>query len=139
MLKKILQAIKSNTSVVDLSTQASNYFNKVKALDEKNSELDLQLELLNDVKNYAISKGKKTGTVPSLLLLNAPTLVRLYWINCILQKLQLKICKVLRENRNDALLLANAEISQYQRAIFLKILTILESNILTEKSQITHR
>ena len=73
-VEKHIAGYKSNTSVVDLGTQASNYFNKVESLDEKNSELNLQLELLSDVNNYARSKGKKTGTVPSLLLLNAPTL-----------------------------------------------------------------
>ncbi|MDQ6762705.1 MAG: hypothetical protein M3015_08760, partial [Bacteroidota bacterium] len=134
-VEKNIAGYKSNSSVVDLSSQAGNYFEKVKSLDEKNSELDLQLELLNDVNKYARSKGKNTGTVPSLMLLSDGTLSglldKLYTAEVAAEALQ----NVTGE-RNDALLLANAEVSRIRDDIFENIANI-RSNILTEKRQIS--
>ncbi len=133
-VEKNIAGYKANSSVIDLSGQAGNYFSKVKDLDEKNSQLDLQLELLNDVKNYAKSKGKNTGTVPSLMLLNdgklAGLLDNLYSAEVTVEGLQ----NVTGE-RNDAFLLANAEVSRMRNDIFENIANI-RSNILTQKKQI---
>ena len=74
MLKKILLGYKSREGVVDLSSQASFYLDKVKDLDKQNSEIDLKLEALDNLNQYVKAKEKKPGTVPSLLILSEPTL-----------------------------------------------------------------
>src|SRR5690606_41034094 len=48
----------SRTDVVDLGTQASAYFGKVSGLDQQSSQLDLQIDALQDVRTYVQSKGK---------------------------------------------------------------------------------
>lgn len=71
------EASKKEFGVTDLGSQASLYFQNVKELDKKKSELDLQLEILDDIKNYINAKGRKPGTVPSLLMVNDPILASL--------------------------------------------------------------
>ncbi|MEO6637815.1 MAG: polysaccharide biosynthesis tyrosine autokinase, partial [Ginsengibacter sp.] len=133
-VEKHIAGLKSNTSVVDLSSQAGNYFSKVKTLDEKNSQLDLQLEMLSDVNNYARGKGKNTGTVPSLMLLNDGTLSglldKLYTAEVTAENLQ-----SVTGERNDAFILAKAEITRIKDDIFENIGNI-RKNILTEKRQV---
>src|SRR5207249_10881110 len=69
-----IEAYKSRESVFDLSAQAQLYLNKVESADSRNSEIDLQLDILNDIKSYVLSKGKKPGTVPSEMLVTDPML-----------------------------------------------------------------
>src|SRR5690348_724836 len=73
-VEKSIAAYKAKESVVDLSSQASAYLDKVKDLDKAQSDIDLKLEALDNINDYIKSKGKKTGTVPSLILLSDPTL-----------------------------------------------------------------
>ncbi len=63
--KEILPVIKSRESVVDLSTQASAYLDKVKDLDKQNSDIELKLDALNNLGDYVKAKGKKAA-VPFL-------------------------------------------------------------------------
>ncbi len=68
---------KTRDNVIDLGAQAQLYFGNVKELDKRTSEIDLQLSLLNDINGYVRNKGTKPGTVPSLSLVNDPTLSNL--------------------------------------------------------------
>ena len=69
-----IETYKSKNDVVDLGSQAMFYFNNIKDLDKINSTIELQLQLIDDVLKYVNSKGKKNGTVPSLILINDETL-----------------------------------------------------------------
>ena len=73
-VEKNIAGYKSRESVVDLSAQASAYLSKVTDLDKQNSEIELKMDVLNELDAYVRNKGKKPGTVPSLLLLSDPTL-----------------------------------------------------------------
>jgi tyrosine-protein kinase Etk/Wzc len=48
---------KAKESIVDLSSQATNYLSKVQDLDKQNSDIDLKLEALDNLVNYVNSKG----------------------------------------------------------------------------------
>ena len=57
-VERNIAAYQSRTSVVDLGTQASAYFGKVTDLDKQSSQLDLQLDALQDVNSYIRGKVK---------------------------------------------------------------------------------
>ncbi len=71
------ESSKKEFGVTDLGSQASMYFQNVKDLDKKKSEIELQIEILGDIQNYITAKGRKPGTVPSLQLVNDPILASL--------------------------------------------------------------
>jgi len=73
-VEKNIETYKSTFDVIDLGNQATIYFNNVKELDKVNSTLDIQTQLLDELLKYVNTKGKKSGTVPSLVLLNDETL-----------------------------------------------------------------
>ena len=72
-----VESYKSRNQVIDLSAQGQLFLSNVGDLDKRKSEIDIQLDVLNDVNNYINRKGTKPGTVPSLTLLNDPTLATL--------------------------------------------------------------
>lgn len=76
-VEKNIEQYKSRNELIDLSNQGAEYFNNVRELDKKESVLSLQLEILNDVEKYVNLKGRNKGTVPSLILLDDPTLQKL--------------------------------------------------------------
>jgi uncharacterized protein involved in exopolysaccharide biosynthesis len=76
-VEKNMAQFKSQNSVTDLSAQASQYFSTVKELDKELNEIDVQLEALRALEGYVGRKGRKPGTVPSLLFLNDQILLGL--------------------------------------------------------------
>ena len=73
-VERNVQIYKSKNQVIDLSAQGQMFLESVKDLDKHKSEIDIQMNVLNDVNNYINSKEKKQSIVPSLQLLNDPTL-----------------------------------------------------------------
>src|SRR6185312_14737410 len=133
-VERKIAVFQSKTSAVDLGTQASAYFGKVTDLDKQNSQVDLQLEGLKDISTYIRSKGQKPGVVPSLLLVNDPTLSGL------LDKLytaetQAEALRSVTGENNDALILADAEVEKIKSNISENMGNI-KNNLLTIKNQI---
>ena len=124
----------SSTSAVDLSTQASAYFQKVTSLDQQNAQIDLQLEGLQQLQNYLKTKGKKEGVVPSLSLINDPSLSglidKLYGAET-----QAAAVKSVTGERNDAAIEADAQVAKIQDQIADNMGNI-KSNLLLLKNRI---
>ncbi len=76
-VEKNIVRYKAKESLFAIGSQAQLYIGKVQELDKRNADIDLQLDLLKEVKNYIQSKAQKVGTVPSLGLLTDPILVNL--------------------------------------------------------------
>ncbi|MBS1758455.1 MAG: hypothetical protein JSU03_14485, partial [Bacteroidetes bacterium] len=76
-VEKNIENYRLKEGITDLTGQASLYFDNVKDLDKRNTELALKKEGLRDIENYINSKGQKPGTVPSLMLVSDPTLANL--------------------------------------------------------------
>lgn len=76
-VEKNIETYKSRESASDLGAQSSLYFENVKEFDKRKGEVELQLEVLKDIESYVDKKGGKPGTVPSLLLVNDPTMATL--------------------------------------------------------------
>jgi tyrosine-protein kinase Etk/Wzc len=73
-VEKNIVSFKSRESLYSVGSQAELFLGKVQALDQQRGEIDLQLEILNDIKTYVQRKGINNGTVPSLGLVTDATL-----------------------------------------------------------------
>jgi tyrosine-protein kinase Etk/Wzc len=66
-VEKRLQAYKSQEHIIDLSQEGSLYLNKLKQADTKISELDVQLEVLNQIDKYVTNRNRTTDAIPATL------------------------------------------------------------------------
>lgn len=72
-----IQKYRANKGVIDLSEQGKLYLQDVGDNDKMISDIALQLEVLDNVENYVISKGNTGGIVPSTLGIQDPILTQL--------------------------------------------------------------
>jgi len=133
-VEKNVQSYKSNNEVYDLSAQSQLFLNNVGDLDKQKSEIDLKLDVLNDINAYVNRKGTDPGTVPSLNLINDPTLASL------LQKkyeaeFQLEKNKSIAGEKSDAVILGQEEIGRLRNDIHESLLNI-RKNLTASKSNI---
>ena len=76
-VEKKIEAYRSSNRAIDISTQGQLYLQNVSANDQKLSEVNTQLSVLNEVEKFVDSKGNKNGIVPSTLGVGDPTLSKL--------------------------------------------------------------
>ena len=62
-VERNIESYKSQEALYGLGAQGEMYFQKVQTLDVRSGEIDLQLDLLNEIRNYVLKKGSKLGTV----------------------------------------------------------------------------
>lgn len=134
-VEKNIQRYKTQESVYDLGGQASLYLSNVSELDKKGSDVQIQLDVLRDVQQYVDSKGKKTGTVPSQMLISDPTLAGL------LSKLydaefQLNKAESINGEKSDAVIMANEAVGRIKRDIRENLGTI-RSNLNAVKTNVS--
>lgn len=72
-----LQNYKSENKIVDVSSQGQIYLQTVAANDQKISDINLQLAVLDQVQNYVTGKGNSGGIVPATLGISDPILSNL--------------------------------------------------------------
>jgi capsular exopolysaccharide synthesis family protein len=72
-----IQQYKSQSDAIDIGTQGKLFLENVSSNDQKLSEINMQLAVLNQVENYVYSKNKGSGIVPSTLGVNDLTLTKL--------------------------------------------------------------
>ena len=72
-----IQKYKSQQGIVDLSTQSKLFLENVGVNDQKVSDLNMQLAVLDQVEQYVSSKSKNDGIVPATLGLNDDVLTKL--------------------------------------------------------------
>ena len=65
---------KSDRGAVNIGTQGQLYLQNVSANDQKLSEVNTQLSVLNQVEKFVVNKGNKDGIVPSTLGMSDPML-----------------------------------------------------------------
>ncbi|MEO9021808.1 MAG: polysaccharide biosynthesis tyrosine autokinase [Ginsengibacter sp.] len=76
-IEKELQDFKTRNEIVDLSAQGTVILNQLQATDEKISELDVQMDVLNQVQEYVIHRNNTDSKVPATLGLTDPILTDL--------------------------------------------------------------
>ena len=133
-VERNIQDYKSREAVTDLGAQASMYFGSVKELEKRKSSLDLQLDILKDIETYVNSKGRKPGTVPSLMLVSDPTLSGL------LQQLygaefELEKAKSVTGEKSEKVLLGEEKITRIKDDI-RENLNNIRANFVTEVGSI---
>jgi len=133
-VEKNVESYKTSQGVYSLGDQASLYLDNVRDLDKRSSEVELQMDILKDIKSYIGSKGKKPGTVPSQLLINDPALSGL------LEKLynaefQLDKVRSINGEKSDAVLLAIESVDRIKNDIRENV-NNLESNLRSAKNSV---
>jgi capsular exopolysaccharide synthesis family protein len=71
------QLYKSGNSAIDIGTQGRLYLENVSLNDQKLSEINIHLAVLNQVQDFALSNNNKGAIVPSTLGINDPMLTKL--------------------------------------------------------------
>lgn len=71
------QQYKSGNSAIDISTQGRLYLENVSSNDQKLSEINMQLAVLDQVQSFALSNNNKGAIVPSTLGINDAILTQL--------------------------------------------------------------
>jgi len=69
-----IQRYKASATAVDIGTQGRLFLENVSANDQKISDINVQLAVLDEVEKYAESKDNKDAIVPSTLGVNDPVL-----------------------------------------------------------------
>jgi tyrosine-protein kinase Etk/Wzc len=72
-----IQQYKTKQGIVDVSAQGQLYLTNVGLSDQKLSEINVQLAVMDQVEKYVQSKSNEPGIVPSTFGLNDPLLVEL--------------------------------------------------------------
>ena len=72
-----IQRYKTNEGIVDISAQGQLYLDNVGANDQKLSEINVQLAVMDQVEKYVSSKNDQPGLVPSTFGVADPTLTQL--------------------------------------------------------------
>lgn len=72
-----MQSYRAQSNAVDISTQGKLYLTNVSNNDQKLSEINMQLAVLNQLDDFVVSKENAGGILPSTLGVNDPTLSQL--------------------------------------------------------------
>src|ERR1022692_20941 len=72
-----IQRFRTQNSIVDISQQSSQYLMDVSENDQKVSEMDVQLSVLDQIEKYVLSKNEKPGLVPTTFGITDPLLSQL--------------------------------------------------------------
>lgn len=133
-VERNVQSYKSRNQVIDLGAQGQLFLDNVADLDKRKSSVDLQLEILNDVNNYINRKGSRSGTVPSVAMVDDPTLVGLL-SKLYESELQLEKIKSVSGEKSDQVILAEDQVGRIRNDIRENISNI-RRNLLSVKSNI---
>src|SRR5690606_35526095 len=73
-IEKKAQAYKSSRGAVDISTQGELFLRNIRENDQRLSDVNMQVSVLNEVEKYVKSKESNDGIVPSTVGLADPTM-----------------------------------------------------------------
>ncbi|MBC8035584.1 MAG: polysaccharide biosynthesis tyrosine autokinase, partial [Chitinophagaceae bacterium] len=76
-IEREVQQYRAQKGAIDISTQGRLFLENVSSNDQKLSDVNMQLSVLNQVENYVLSKNGSEGIVPSTLGVNDATLSNL--------------------------------------------------------------
>jgi len=72
-----IQKYKTNEGIIDLSAQGQLYLDNVGANDQKLSQINVQMAVMDQVEKYVLSKNDQPGIVPSTFGVEDPVLTQL--------------------------------------------------------------
>src|SRR6476646_931659 len=119
-IEQKLKQYKSSTGSVDISSQGALFLQNVSANDQKLSDFNNQLMVLDEVENYVKSKDNASSVVPSTSGISDPTLPQL--LSKLYEgQLQYEKLKRTRGDNNPAVLDQKAEIDRIRPGILENI------------------
>ncbi len=134
-IERKVQRYKSQSNAVDISTQGKLFLENVSNNDQKLSEINMQLAVLNQVEKYVYSKSGEGGIVPATLGVTDPTLSQL------LDKLYTSELDYERGKKNDGennpLTLSVLDRIQKIKPGILENIQSQRSNLLVSKNNIS--
>lgn len=104
-VERTLQRFKAQNKITDISAQGQIYLQTVAGNDQKISDMNVQLAMLEQVEKYVQSKGDLGGIVPSTLSGTAPVLTGLLQKLSDLELQYTQIKKIVPENNPSAVAL----------------------------------
>lgn len=115
-----IQQYKTQKNIVDIGEQGRQFLQTVGANDQRVSELNVQMAVLDQVQQYVNAKGAKEGIVPSTLGVNDPTLSQLLEKLYNAESQYERLRKTTAEN-NPILVTLNEEIARIKPSIMENI------------------
>jgi tyrosine-protein kinase Etk/Wzc len=111
-----VQDYKTSNSVIDLGAQGVMYLESVKEYEKQKSQIDIQLDVLNDITGYINKNTGRAQTAPSLLLVNDPAL------GSLVQKLfeaesKLESVRSISGEKSESVIVAEEEVSRLKAAL----------------------
>ena len=76
-IEKTLQNYKTKNEIVDLSAQGTVVLDQLKETDSKISELDVQMDVLNKIKDFVVRRNNSNNQIPATLGIADPVLTSL--------------------------------------------------------------
>jgi capsular exopolysaccharide synthesis family protein len=133
-IEKKVQNYKSNNSAVDISMQGKLFLENVSFNDQKLSEINMQLSVLNQIESYVKSKNNDGGLVPSTLGINDAVLPEL--LNKLYQaELEYEKIKSTKAENSPAMVAIVGQIDKIKPGI-LENITNLKKSLQANKTNI---
>ncbi len=114
------QQYKAGTNAVDINTQGQLFLQNVSANDQKLSEINMQLSVMNQLEDYVTSNNSNLGLLPSNLGITDPSLSQLLTSLNDAELEREKLKKTVAEN-NPVLTSVNSQIEKIKPSIIENI------------------
>jgi tyrosine-protein kinase Etk/Wzc len=129
-----LQKFKTANGIVDISGQGKDYLEKINQNDASISQIQLQLDVLNEVQKYVQQKADNAGTVPATVGITDPLL------NTLLDRLYTSELEIDRQRQtagesSPTIVSLKGQIAQIKQSI-LENINNLRQNLMVTRSGI---
>jgi len=124
-----LQHFRTKEGVIDLTAEGQAFLQNVQRTDESASQVQIQLDVLNNIEKYVVKKGQKPGTVPATLGITDPVLLSLL-DKLYLAEMQLDQQMQTSGENSPTVITLNHQIEQI-RASLLEIIHNIKTNLVS--------
>ena len=125
-VEKELQDYKSGAQITDLAKEGQNYLDQVKDNDQKLSEVNIQLGVLQQIEHYVSQRNQNTDPIPATLGLSDPILISL--LNQLFQnEFELQKYKNLSGENNPMVKVTQQQIDQLKPSILQSVANLKRS------------
>ncbi len=133
-VEKELQEYKSGAKITDLAKEGQNFLEQVKDNDQKLSEIDIQMSVLQQIEKYVSQRNQSSDAVPATLGLTDQVLVNL--LNQLFQdEFDLQKMRKLSGVNNPMAKVLEEQINQLKPSI-LQSVANLKSSLLTSRNSL---
>lgn len=123
-----LQQFKVDNKMLDVSAEFSNILGKMNTLDERNAELDFQLQYFEEIRQYMVRKSKDYSDViaPSVIGVPDPLLNGLIQTLVTLSQDRRKLLATVNENHPEVTKI-DVQMEKVQDALFENVVNLIDN------------